>query len=187
MSQQALADTKIELAQCSRCQRWVFLADSSGMRVAADPAAASRDAYIEALASGRRTFWLSKQTGRPHKLQTRRLTDSAPTFDLRGLQEPPRGSREVLVEHPCAVNARNAVRYEVPEAPKSPAPATPGERRGGLPHATAPVNGGRGPSPAGPASLHPSECGACHKPILEGEGFWGFQHGSTWIYAEHAP
>lgn len=188
---EALIDTVIQLAQCSRCSQYVFVADSGGMRVAADPAPATRDAYILALTEGRRLFRLSEQAGRPHKLLTRRLADPAPTFTPEGAQIGVQGRLEaykVLVEHPCPVNARNAVRMETVEAPKAPAPATPGRPVAGNPQGTAPVAGAGMLPHAGPVSPHPSDvsCHECGKVIMENEEFWGFQHEGQWKYAAHA-
>jgi len=195
MSREALADTKITLAQCNRCQSWIFLADSAGMRVAADPAPASREAYIKALAEGRRTFQLRERAGRPHKLLARTLKDPAPTWAPEGPQigvQGRLGTYQVLVEHPCAVNARNAVRFTPAEAPKDQArasgPATTGEQAAGSHPPPVPASKAATLPHAGPVNPHPSDvtCDHCGKVIMENEEFWGFQHGSTWVYAAHA-
>jgi hypothetical protein len=180
----------------------VFVAQSGGTRAAADVAPATRDAYIAALIDGRRTFWLTTQAGRPHKLISRMLASPAPVFDSQGVQEAPRAphgaataTRQTYVEHGgCGSNARNAVAldYTEAEAPKASAHATPGAPWAGRPQPDA--HGLRVESiprsPAAPATRHHSEaayakCGICDRYMKPGDIYWGIQHGVTWIYAEH--
>lgn len=126
MSNDHLVDSKIRLGKCNRCENYVFMAMSSGIRSAADPAPATRDAYIAALTDGRRTFHLLTQAGRPHKLLTRRLSTIAPAFTPEGAQRDPeelerarRGALPAtLVEHGCGGHQRNMLTFtEVAPAP----------------------------------------------------------------------
>lgn len=201
-----LVDTPIRLAQCNRCEAYVYLAHASGVRAAADVAPAGRDAYIGALVAGRRTFDLVEAAGRPHKLRTRRLDAQPPSYDPNGAQTAAEGRRAVLVEHGCGSHAQNAVRFtEVAQGPLQ-APATPGERRGGTRpepvHASGLTVEEIPRSPAGRASRprsdvitvagtrpriaeRPPRCDICNAYIGSDELFWGIQHGNTWYMAEH--
>lgn len=190
-----LVDTPVKLGQCNRCQQYVWLAMASGVRSAADVAPAAREAYVAALVDGRRTFGLITQAGRPWKLSTRRLGDPAPVFGSQGLQEPPEGSRAVLVEHGCGGHARNMVSFREVEQGPPPARATHGGSRSGGPHPVAAHESGLvveeipRRSPVRPASHLPSEaypkCGTCQRYVKSGEMYWGIQHGPVWIYCEH--
>lgn len=187
-------DTDIRLATCHRCGTYVFLAHSSGVGTAADPAPATQDAYIQALVGGRRTFWLMTQAGRPHRLLTRRPQSTAPTFDPGGAQTGTQG-REVLVEHGCGGHTLDMNTFtEVAQSPP-PARVTPGRHTGGPHQPAAPgfhidwSKVGEPPSPAKPATPHPSSpyprCGVCRRNIKHGEIYIGIQHGPIWIWAEH--
>lgn len=189
MSQQALVDTKIQIAQCNRCQAWIFLAQSGGLRAAADPAPATRDAYIQALTEGRRTFRLATQAGRPHKLLTRRLKDRAPDFAPEGVQRAVDGFA-VLVEHGCGSNARNAVVFTPMEEPKPVSvcetwkaqgwePPKGKCKREGNPMLSSCVTCEK------PPFSQRLACDGCKKLITPGEEYWGFQHGDEWMYASH--
>lgn len=191
MSSDHLVDTVPKLGRCNRCQAYVFLAMSSGVRSAADVAPADRDGYVAALVDGRRTFGLAKAAGRPSKLLVRRLGDPAPSFDAGGRQAGTQ--RFVLVEHGCGGRARNMLTFEeVPQGPHQ-ARVTPGGRSGGIHQPDVPA----GPqtaaqsfrSPAPPATPRPSDpypsCGTCRRYVKPGELYWGIQHGTVWIYCEH--
>ncbi|RSS39055.1 hypothetical protein [Streptomyces sp. WAC08241] len=67
-----LVDSPVRLGQCNRCQGYVFLANSSGVKSAAGTAPADRGAYIAAAIDGRRLFDLAEQAGQPQRLLTRR-------------------------------------------------------------------------------------------------------------------
>jgi len=109
MSNDHLIDTKIKLGICNRCSQYVFMAMSSGARAAADPAPATREAYIAALMDGRRVFRLLTAAGRPHKLLSPRVRDLAPEFDAGGAQT---GAQGFLVEHGCGGRQRNMLTFE---------------------------------------------------------------------------
>ena len=108
MSNQILVDTEIKLGQCNRCQAYVFMAMSSGIRSAADPAPVSRDGYVATLAGGMRLFRLVEQAGRPHKLLGVRPADLNPSFDENGAQT---GTQRLLAEHGCGARQRNMVTF----------------------------------------------------------------------------
>ncbi|GGR51809.1 hypothetical protein [Streptomyces roseolus] len=168
-----LIDTPIRLATCNRCGAYVYLAHSSGIRAAADVAVAGRDAYINAVLAGRRLFDLAETTGRPQKLLNRSHVSPAPTFDTNGAQETAQGRRKVLVEHGCGAHAMDATRFTEVEQVPPPAPATPGNPRGGTPHGTAPVAGATPSRPAGPANRPRSDLGA------EAQAAWEAINGSV--------
>lgn len=182
-------DTPLKLAQCPRCDGYVFLAESSGIRAAADVVAASRDDYVATLVAGRRTFDLLEASGRPYKLLGRRIGSPAPSFDPAGRQTAAEGVRRVLVEHGCGAEAKSMAVVGVADEGPPSARATRGGRSGGPRPATAPGSAPTGSLPAGPVSPHRSEpyakCGICSRYIKRGESFWGIQHGSVWKYAEH--
>ncbi|WP_432112835.1 hypothetical protein [Streptomyces sp. S1] len=188
-----LVDTPIRLGQCNRCRAYVFLANSSGVKSAADVAPADRGAYIAATLDGRRLFDLVEQAGRPQRLLTRRLGSPAPVYDASGAQTAAEGRRPVLVEHGCGGHAQNMLTFqEVAQGPPR-APAMPGERRGGNRHAPVHESGLTVEeiprSPARPATRRLSEatpkCDVCSRYIRKGEIYWGIQHGARWVYAEH--
>lgn len=134
-----MRDTSVALAQCEKCQAYVFRADSNGLRVMADPAPlAGAQAYVAALVAGRRTFDLIEAAGRPSKLQTRTQHSQAPDFT------PEAGRRPVLAEHGCTRADSRAV--EVTDTGPHSAPATPGASRGG--HHQQDALDGTSPSPA---------------------------------------
>lgn len=179
-----MRDTTIRLGQCNRCQAYVFMAMSSGVRSAADPAPASRDAYIAALTDGRRVFRLSEVAGRPDKLLTRSGRHLTPSFDGNGAQN---GSQRFLVEHGCGGHQRNMITFtEVEPGPRS-APATHGVSRGGsLPDSVRDSGARRSPH-AGPATLRRSEavrCHICNNLIDQEKPFAGIHHG-RWVWAIH--
>ncbi len=187
-----LVDTEIRLGNCNRCQGWVYLAMSSGLRSAADIVPVNRQQYIQALVDGRRLFRLHTRAGKPWKLGTTRPRDLNPAFDAAGNQQ---GELQLLAEHGCGGAARNMLTFREVEAGPPPAPAMPGERRGGaLPpaaHASGlTVEEVPRRSPAAPASRPRSSpaltCHECRKSIMPGEEFWGFQIGDRWEYAAHA-
>jgi hypothetical protein len=140
-----LVDTKIKLGQCNRCEGYVFMAMSSGVRSAADPAPVSRDGYVAALTDGRRLFRLQTAAGRPQKLLTCRPADLHPSFDPGGAQT---GAQSLLAEHGCGGRQRNMITFrEIEQGPPS-ARAKPGSSRtGGRRPEAAPV-GGTNPSAA---------------------------------------
>ncbi|MFF8831352.1 hypothetical protein [Streptomyces sp. NPDC015131] len=190
-------DTPIRVAQCVRCQAYVFLCHSSGVRTTADPAPVTRDGYVAALMSGRRVFDLQTQAGRPHKLfvRTRRSTPPAfgPDGRQTGVHRPLGGAlhqqRPVLAEHGCGANAMDAAKVEeLPDPPRT-APATPGARRGGSHQHGAPGSTAATPSRAGSANHRRSDerlptCDICKRFIKNGETYAGIHHGS-WIWAVH--
>ena len=146
---QYLVDTEIKLGQCNRCESYVFMAMSSGVRSAADPAPADRDAYIAALTDGRRVFRRSDRAGRPWKLRSDPPRWVDPSFDAGGAQTAP---GDVLVEHGCGGHQRNMLTFtEVAPGPPSP-PARHGSSGGGS-LLQAALGGGRIESlPARPAT-----------------------------------
>lgn len=179
-----LLDTTPKLAQCNRCQGWVYLAEASGIRSAADVAAVDRTAYISALTQGRRLFRLVEAAGKPHRLLSVRPACLDPSFDENGRQT---GAQRLLAEHGCGGHAMNAVRFTELAAGPPSAPATRGSHRGGPHQPPAPAGKAR-PSPPAPSASHPrsrADCGTCRRPIKPGEPFTGVQHGHLWIWAEH--
>lgn len=187
-----LVDTKIKLGQCNRCEAFVFLAMSSGIRSAADVTPADRDAYIATLMDGRRSFDLGEVAGRPSKLLSRRLGSPAPPYDPGGSQISAQGRRKVLVEHGCGGRARNMVTFREVEQGPPPARAMPGSSRAGgpLPEAAHGLRVESIPrSPASPASRHRSEvlgrCGICGRKIQKGEPYWSITRGNEWIDGTH--
>ncbi|MFE6222987.1 hypothetical protein [Streptomyces sp. NPDC057854] len=168
-----LVDTPIRLATCNRCGAYVYLAHSSGVRAAADVAVADRDAYISAVLAGRRLFDLAETAGRPQKLLVRTASSAVPAFDDHGTQQTAPGRRKVLAEHGCGAHAMDATKFtEVAQVPP-PAPATPGNPRGGTPHGTAPVAGAAPSRPAGPATRRRSDLGP------EAQAAWEAINGSV--------
>ncbi|MFF5973706.1 hypothetical protein ACFY7C_19475 [Streptomyces sp. NPDC012769] len=189
-----LVDTPIRLGQCNRCEQYVFLAMSSGVKSAADVAAADRDAYIAAVIAGRRSFDLLEQAGRPHKLLTRRLGSPAPLFDPEGAQAGAEGRRRVLVEHGCGGRAQNMVTFREVEQGPPQAPVTRGAHRGGSHREPVHASGLYveelpRPSRVGRANRRLSEstprCDVCSEYIRDGEMYWGIQLGAEWKYAAH--
>lgn len=160
------------------------MAMSSGIRSAADPAPATRDAYIAALTDGRRVFRLTTVAGRPSKLLVVAPGRLRPSFDAGGAQT---GTQPLLVEHGCGGRQRNMLTFtEVEQGPPS-ALAMRGERKGGNLLATA-LGGGRIESlPAGRVSRHRSDavrCHICDTVIDQRQPFTGIHHG-RWVWAIH--
>jgi len=163
-----LRNEPIRLAQCQRCQGYVFLAMVGGVQAMADPAPLDINAYTQALVAGVKTYRLVEQAGRPHRLEVDHA--SVPS-------KLPR-----VAAHGCGSIARDAVQHaqEVPEGPRS-APAMPGSPQGGFRPAAAragaqtrpPVSssaGSRRPSAAAPANRHPSSpCDGCGLPFKPGD------------------
>lgn len=181
-----LRDTPVKLARCPRCGAYVFLAESCGLRAAADPAPADRDAYIRALVAGLRTFDLLEASGRPHKLLARSLGAPAPSFDPNGAQTAAEGRRKVLAEHGCGAEAKSMQPVAVAEAGPPSAPVTRGGHWGGPRPATAPAAAPTPSCPAGHASHRPFRCGICDRLVKPGDSFWGIEHPpGIFVYAEH--
>lgn len=191
-------DTGVKLAQCPRCQGYVFAAVSGGFKVAADPAPVTRDGYVQALAAGRRLFGLATVGGRPHKLLTRTRGSRPPAFAENGAQLPPQGFQHaVLAEHGCGAHGMDATAVEVkPEDPR-PRPVTPGAHRAGpLPQPVPAASATTASAPAGRVSRHLSRggseahipaprCDICATVIGAGEMRWGIEHNGRWVYARH--
>lgn len=192
-----LVDTKIRLGQCNRCDQWVYLAQSGGLRSAADVVPCARDAYIAALTDGRRVFRLATAAGKPHKLLAHRLTGAGPTFDAGGAQS---GVQSFLVEHGCGGHARNMITFrEVETEGPPPAPVTPGRHRGGhhqpdahgmtveqIPRsAAAPATRRRSDAGTASSGWTGAVCGTCRCRIAVGDAMVGVQHGHLWVWAEH--
>lgn len=192
-----LLDTTPKLAQCGRCQGWVYLAEASGIRSAADVAPADRGAYIAALTSGRRLFRLTEAAGRPHRLLAVRPAGLRPSFDESGRQT---GAQRLLAEHGCGGHAMDAVRFtELVQEP--PPPACDAWRANGWSPAPGQCARQANPdlkscstcepppfeaeAPALPTPRLRADCGTCTRPIKPGEPFTGVQHGHLWIWAEH--
>lgn len=181
-------DSELKLAQCPRCEAYVFAATSSGVKVAADPAPVSRDGYVAALAAGRRVFALLTVAGRPYKLLGRPQGTPPPSFDPQGLQDG--SQRPVLAEHGCGAHGMDAARVEVVELPPPRRHAMHGKPKGGVlppaaPGATATTSG-----PVGRANHHrfdipPPNCGVCKSRISPGDSYYGIQHGQSWLHAVH--
>lgn len=205
-------DTEIRLAQCPRCEGYVFQALSCGINTAADPGPVTRDGYAAALAGGRRLFDLLTVAGRPSKLLARLPGANPPSFDPQGLQDVAgRSERPVLAEHGCGAHGMDASRVEVVPTGKASAPATRGVSRAGSPReialagasrSTSPRKTGQVPSgqtfrnPARAATPRrsrrriedvelPPPCDSCGKFIGAGEPYTGLKHGSDNIWAIH--
>lgn len=189
-----MQDTPIKVAQCNRCEQYVFSCRSNGLSTVADPAPLGDvTAYVAALAAGRRVFDLQERAGRPHSLQTRSRASKAPAWPPSGTQRP------ILAEHACATDASVV---EVPDAGPHQAPATPGAASAGLrrPHAlagaqpasqrlTASSQTNR-PNPAAPANPRPSDPGG--SPRCDSCGEWIGDlpfigvHYREWQWAQHS-
>lgn len=174
-----MIDSVIRLGTCNRCHGYVFVAQSSGFKVAADPAPVTRERYIETLVGGRRVFDLVEQAGRPHKLLTRSSGSSAPQWVGEagtGLSVASRPPRRILAEHACGAKGISTTKVEVTEVNPPSAPVMPGGSRGGLRRGDAPGSTTTRSSVAEPVIRPPSRCDTCRKAITSGQMYYGVHH-----------
>lgn len=95
------------------------------------------------------------------------------------------GDAKLLREHACTVKAATAVL-----APVQPAGGTGGPARSpkarvapSRPSSGVSTEASGVPDAVSPHTDHPN-CDSCGRPCLPGT-YWGFQHGTKWIYAQH--
>lgn len=118
-----MLDSEIKLAQCQRCQAYVWTADVSGMRVAVDPAPLGDLGAVMATLGAMRSVYAVQHIGRkPHHLKW---------LGGQNTQWDPKG-RTLVAAHGCGAPPRDAKPVEVaPEGPQQ-APVTPGGAWGGV-------------------------------------------------------
>lgn len=167
--------TKIEVAQCQKCQQYIFQSQVNGCLTLVDVLKLGTiEEWREALVGGKSLFIASEMNGKPYKL--------SPVYakQIRMVQ----GSGHWLyATHGCAAAGTvRATKVEAPPQGPQRAPATPGGPRDGFRHPTAPVGGSQGhtakikmegywdvpPSRATNASPRPSRCCVCRK-LLTGK------------------
>jgi ferredoxin len=180
---QHLITTDIKLSTCVRCGTYLFACTVDGLKVTADPAPLTVDAYREALLAGLRTFDLLMQGGRPWRLVARGPSSKAP------------GERDILGAHACGAHPMDAAKVE--EVPQNPpaAPVTRYKLVDGRHHRNAPAAASQGrqsPSPVIPAGYanrprsepRPFRCQRCRKLIAKGHAWWSIEH-PTFRWAVH--
>ena len=130
-----MLDSVIKLAQCQRCQAYVWTADVAGGRVTVDPAPLGDLGAVMAALAGMRSVYEVKHIGKqPHKLKW---------LGGQGTRWEPEG-RVLVAAHGCGAPARDAQPAEVtPQGPQQ-APATPGGHQGGFRPASAHDSGSQG-------------------------------------------
>lgn len=166
----------IPIEPCRGCGRTLYTAKVANLDVRCEVEPLDAQTAIAALLAGRE-LWKAGIGG---------LTPASPVV-LSGLNDP--APPTVVGTHTCkAVGGRLPASQKAggPVPPKAPTdrPAAPSVASSGpstvpsgVPDAVKrPSEGSRGP--AEPL------CDACRKPCTPGT-YWGFQHGATWIYAEH--
>jgi hypothetical protein len=161
-------DTKLVLAQCQKCQGYVFNAQVNGCDTVVDVVASGSIVdWRNALVEGKSLYIATMMNGKPYKL--------SPVY-AKQIKLAETGGHALYATHGCAAAGTvRASKVEVaPEGPQQ-APVTPGGLPGGFRRAGAPVSGSQGPSnkitmedywgvsrsPARPAILRPSRCAIC--------------------------
>ena len=104
---QYLIDTRIQLATCNRCDRYVWACQVSGLKVMADVSPVDLDGYRSALVDRRSAYRVITEAGRPARLQML-------TAGHTGLQD-----MTIVVDHACGTKAMNATKMEPTEVPTS--------------------------------------------------------------------
>src|SRR5438046_2334068 len=101
----SMLDTEIKLAQCSRCQSYVWACNSAGVRVAVDPNPIMNGAEVYAfLGYGRSIYEVIYKVSKPHHLRW---------LGAPGTSWEPNG-RILVASHGCGAAATDAVAVEVP-------------------------------------------------------------------------
>lgn len=182
------------LAQCRRCQAWTLLDKAGPVPVAVDVTPLDVVGYRDTLLGAVGRWWVEKRQNGATRLRPAPLGSPGPRFAPSGAQVPLEGvttgiESAIHAEHGHAARDQRVVK---PTDPKGSAPAMPGAQGAGSRPQTAHVYAARGPatrSAATPATARPfdpyARCGTCRRTIRRGEIYWGIQHGSVWIMAEH--
>jgi hypothetical protein len=176
-----MLDTEIKLAQCSRCQSYVWACNSAGVRVAVDPNPIMNGAEVYAfLGYGRSIYEVIYKVSKPHHLRW---------LGAPGTSWEPNG-RILVASHGCGAAATDAVAVEVPLQGPQKAPVQPGRPSDGFPHRPALESGSRGrtrrpsrvaysatpQSPAQRATLRRFKCDTCGGLIGDDEAFVAIEH-----------
>ncbi len=167
--------TPLRLAQCQKCNAYVFNSNVAGIDTTVDPVKLETPEQIrEALLAGKSLY----RENSPKLLAYVGPRDAAQRIAQR---------LPMYATHACMVagTVRTSQVELTPAGPPS-APATPGGRQGGYRPAPAPVSGSQGltglpimmgdcsetcPCRANRATRRPSRCAVCNKVI------WGDEHG----------
>lgn len=178
-----MRDTEPKLAQCQKCNAYVFHCEVNGIRVMVDPAPAP-DA-LAALTQGK-CLYVGFKNG------SGQLTRLQP---MRTLAEG------LYAQHACTVAGvvRGTPVEVAPERPQQ-APVTPGGHQVGFRPGPAPVwrsqgrtakittgaSSGSLPSRAKPVTHHLFKCEVCNQPIYGYErNIVAIHHGERIVWAEH--
>jgi hypothetical protein len=157
-----MQDKAIKLAQCTRCQAYVWSAQVSGILVAVDPAPlGSLGDVMGALGASRSVFEVRSIGSKPQALRW---------LGAPGTQWEP-GGRHLVASHGCGAQPRDAVAVETtPQGPQE-APVTPGRHSGGFRPAHAPDSGSQGRTaarhPAGSSATRRSPATPANRPRFE--------------------
>lgn len=129
--------TPVKLAQCQKCNAYVFSATVAGLNAVINPAPlAETDDVRAALLEGKSLYHVRMVGGKPQK-----------AVSVIGTQvgESIKHGVPLWAQHGCAAGGTvRASRVEVPPVGPQRAPVTPGEGRDGFRHPTAPVGGSQG-------------------------------------------
>lgn len=185
--------TQIKVAQCQKCQAYIFNATVAGLDASIDPVPLRETEEVRnALLAGRGLYHVSMLGGKPNK-----------AFHVIGSQvaKSIEHGSPLWAQHPCmAAGTVRATKVEEPPQGPQRAPVTPGGPRDGFRRATAPVGGSQGPSSkitmegywapspsrAGSATLRPSRCVICRQ-LLTGKepGVTAIEYGGRIIWGYH--
>lgn len=187
--------SKLAVAQCQKCQQYVFASQVNGCEEMVDVLKLSTiEDWRVALVAGKRLFIATEMNGKPYKL--------SPVYAKQiGMIKD--SGHWLYATHPCAAaGVVRATRVEVPPQDPQQAPVTPGRPRDGFRHPTALADGSQGRtakitmedywgvhrSRAGNATPRPSRCCVCRK-LLTGEekGATTIEYNGRiiWGYHEH--
>lgn len=168
-------DTKLVVAQCQKCQQYVFNSQVNGCNTVVDVVAT--DSVVDwrnALVGGKSLYVATMANGKPQKLR--------PVY-AKQIQQAQAAGLALYATHGCNVAGTvRATKVEAPPAGPPSAPATPGRVRDGFRHPTALADGSQGHvdkitmedywgvrhSPARNATPRPSRCVVCRK-LLTGQ------------------
>ena len=185
--------TKLEVAQCQKCQQYVFQSQVSGCLTMVDVLKlADIQEWREALVAGKSLYIASEMNGKPYKL--------SPVFAKQiGMIKD--SGHWLYATHGCAAAGTvRATKVEAPPAGPQRAPVTPGGPVAGFRRATAPAGGSQGPSNkittegssvtlhsrAANASPRPSRCIICRN-LLTGKepGVTAIEYNGRIIWGFH--